>query len=58
MPKKLNRGPDGKVAGENLSGQPLPKRGSLKNETTGKAAGSRQRLRVGSSMVNYARRGR
>ena len=58
MPKKMNRGPDGKVAGENLSGRPVPRKGGPTNETKGKAAGARPRLRVGRSVVNYARRGR
>jgi hypothetical protein len=42
MPKKtklLNRQRDGKIAGENLSGRPVPKRAGVRNETTGKAAG-------------------
>jgi hypothetical protein len=39
MPKKMNRQRDGKIAGENISGRPLPKRGSLRDETKGKAAG-------------------
>ena len=58
MPKKMNRGPDGKIAGENIAGRPVPRKGGLTNETGGKSLGSRPRLRVGRSVVNYARRGR
>jgi hypothetical protein len=58
MPKKMNRQGDGKIAGENIAGRPVPRKGGLTNETARKAAGSRPRLRVGRSVVNFARRGR
>ncbi len=58
MPKKLNRQRDSKVAGENLVGRPVPRRGGVRDETKGKSLGSRPRLRVGRSLVNFARRGR
>jgi hypothetical protein len=58
MPKKLNRGADRKIAGENLSGRPVPRKAGLANETGGKSAGTRPGLRSARTVVNFARRGR
>jgi hypothetical protein len=58
MPKRVSKQRDGKAVAENIAGRPVPRKGGLTNETKGKSLGSRPRLRVGRSVVNFARRGR
>ena len=45
--KKMNRQPDGKVAGENLTGKAVPRKGGLHDATTGKSIGTRNVRKTG-----------
>jgi len=43
MPKKFNKdNPKGKVATENMEGAPVPRKGGLNDQTTGKTIGTRK----------------
>jgi hypothetical protein len=55
MPKKLNRGADRKIAGENLSGRPVPRKG-LTDQTGGKSAGTRNIRGPKNSPFNFVGR--
>jgi hypothetical protein len=56
MPKKVRKQADGKVVAENISGRPLPKRGSLQDETGGKSAGTRNIRGPKNSPFNFVGR--
>jgi len=56
---KMNKQPDGKVAAENISGRPVPRRKGLKNETAGKRVGTRNiRNLSGRRVIDHTRKGR
>jgi len=55
---KMNRQADGKIAGENLSGRPVPKKAGLRNEVGAKSAGTRNVRSVGRTVVNFAPKNR
>jgi hypothetical protein len=57
---KKSKQADGKVAAENLAGKPVPRKAGIRNETTGKGAGTRDvRSLRGRTVVDHApRKGR
>jgi hypothetical protein len=56
MTLKKSKGADGRVNAENISGAKVPRKG-LKDETQGKALGSRDIRNVGGPRFNYVRSG-
>jgi hypothetical protein len=55
---KMNKQSDGKIASENLSGRPVPRKAGLRNETGGKGAGTRNIRGPKRSPFNFAGKGR
>jgi hypothetical protein len=56
MPKKLNRGADRKIAGENIAGRPVPRKRGVRDETGGKSAGTRNIRGPKNSPFNFVGR--
>jgi hypothetical protein len=56
MAMKKSKGVDGRVNSENISGKKVPRAG-LKDETTGKAAGTRNIRNVNGPRFNFVRSG-
>jgi hypothetical protein len=57
MSLKKSKGADGRVNSENIGGGVVPRKG-LSDETTGKAAGTRNIRSIGGRFFNFAGKGR